>query len=104
MKPPKFASARDAVHDSSGKCALRIGMGCKAQNAAIAVAIASICNAADRPRPQMHTARRIVQSIPKTHAGAALVGATGWCSNAARRALARPMGAQTPTLTPSEET
>ena len=37
------------------------------------------------------------------HAGAALVGATGWRSNAARRALARPMGAQTPTLTLSEE-
>ncbi len=38
------------------------------------------------------------------HAGAALVCATGWRSNAARRALARPMGAQTPTLTLSEET
>ena len=38
-----------------------------------------------------------------THAGAALVGATGWRSNAARRALARPLGAQTPTLTLSEE-
>ena len=49
--------SRDPLHESSGKCALRIGMGCKAQNAAIAVAIASICNAADRPRPQMHTAR-----------------------------------------------
>lgn len=39
-----------------------------------------------------------------THAGAALVGATGWRSNAAQRALARPLGAQTPTLTLSEET
>ena len=38
------------------------------------------------------------------HAGAALVGATGWRSNAARRALARTLGDQTPTLTPSEET
>lgn len=40
------------------------------------------------------------------HAGAALVGATGWRSNATRRAPARPMGAQTPTLTLtlSEET
>ena len=38
------------------------------------------------------------------HAGTALVGATVWRSNAARRALARPMGAQTPTLTLSEET
>ena|GEM_PF-5256572 len=51
----------------SGKCALRIGMGCKAEFAnyatAIAVAMARICNAADRPTPQMHTARRLVQSI-----------------------------------------
>lgn len=39
-----------------------------------------------------------------TYAGAALVGATGWRSNAKRRALARPMGAQTLTLTLSEET
>ncbi len=38
------------------------------------------------------------------HAGAALVGATGWRSNATRRAPARPMGAQTPNLTLSEET
>ncbi len=37
-------------------------------------------------------------------AGAALVGAPGWRSNDERRALARPMGAQTPTLTHSEET
>jgi len=49
--------AREPLHESSGKWALRIGMGCKAQSAAIAVAIASICNAADRPIPQMHTAR-----------------------------------------------
>lgn len=38
------------------------------------------------------------------HAGAALVGATGWRSSAAWRALARPLGDQTPTLTLSEET
>ncbi len=50
-------AARNRLYELSGKCALRIGMGCKAQNAAIAVAIARICNAADRPRPQMHTAR-----------------------------------------------
>ncbi|RKR68131.1 hypothetical protein C8C94_2636 [Acidovorax sp. 94] len=48
---------RDPLHELSGKWALRIGMGCKGQNAAMAVAIASIGNAADRPRPQMHTAR-----------------------------------------------
>jgi hypothetical protein len=54
---PLAPAPRDPLHESSGKWALRIGMGCKAQNAAIAVAIASICNAADRPRPQMHTAR-----------------------------------------------
>ena len=40
-------------------------MGCKAQNAAIAVAIASICNATDRPIPQVHTARWFVQRIPR---------------------------------------
>ncbi len=39
-----------------------------------------------------------------THAGAALAGATGWRSSAARRALARPLGDKTPTLTLSEET
>ncbi len=32
-------------------------MGCKTQNAAMAVAIARFCNAADRPSPQMHTVR-----------------------------------------------
>ena len=48
---------KEALHESSGKWALRIGMGCKAQTAAIALAIARICNAADRPSPQMHTAR-----------------------------------------------
>ncbi|MCL2875828.1 MAG: hypothetical protein FWF12_05980, partial [Betaproteobacteria bacterium] len=41
------------------------GMGCKAQTTAIAVAMARICNAADRPTPQMHTARRLVQTILK---------------------------------------
>jgi len=36
---------------SSGKQALRFGMGCKAQTTAIAEAIARICNAAGRPNP-----------------------------------------------------
>ena len=48
---------RDPLHELSGKWGLRIGIGCKAQKAAMAVAITSICNATDRPRPQMHTAR-----------------------------------------------
>ena len=48
---------RDPLHELNGKWVLRSGMGCKAQNAAMAVAIASIGNAADRPRPQMRTAR-----------------------------------------------
>ena len=48
---------RDPLHESSSKCALRIGMGCKAQNAARAVAIAGICNDEDSPRPQMYTTR-----------------------------------------------
>lgn len=39
-----------------------------------------------------------------THAGAALVGATDWRASAARRALARPVGDLTPTLTLPEET
>ncbi len=47
---------RDPLHESSGKCALWIGMGCKAQNAAIAVAIASVCNAADRRNRKGHGA------------------------------------------------
>ena len=54
---------REALHESSGKWGLRIGMGCKAQTAATSPAIARICNAADRPSPQMHTARRFVQSF-----------------------------------------
>ena len=48
---------RDPLHELNGKLALRSGIGCKAQKAAMAVAIASIGNAADRRRPQMHTAR-----------------------------------------------
>ena len=59
-------SPRDSLHESSGKRALRIWMDCKAQNAAIAAAIARFCNAADRPRPQMHRARRFVQRNPRT--------------------------------------
>jgi len=39
-----------------------------------------------------------------THACAALVGAFFWRSSAPRRAPARVVRAQTPTLTPSEET
>ncbi len=63
----------EPLHESSGKCALRIGMGCKAQSAAIAVAIASICNAADRPSPQMHAARRFVQRLPGHNVGMNIV-------------------------------
>ena len=58
------SSSRDSLGESSGKWALRIGMGCKAQSTAIAGAMASICNAADRPSPQMPTARGFVQRIP----------------------------------------
>jgi hypothetical protein len=42
-----------------------------------------------------------------TGAGVALAGAIFWRTGASRHALARPVGlvrAQTPTLTPSEET
>jgi len=41
---------REALNNSSGKDAPRIGMQCKARSAAIAGAIASICNAAGQPR------------------------------------------------------
>ena len=63
--PFEVLRAREALHKSSGKWALRIRMDCKAQTTTIAVAIARICNAADRLRPQMHTARRFVQSFPR---------------------------------------
>jgi len=39
-------------------------MGCKAQTAAMAVAIARICNAADRPRAQMPAAQELMQRLP----------------------------------------
>ena len=42
---------------------MRIGMGCKAQTAAIAVAMARICNAADRPSPRPHTRAEIVNTF-----------------------------------------
>lgn len=43
----------------------RIGMGCKAQIAAIAVAIARICNAADHPRPSKAAALGVLQHFPR---------------------------------------
>jgi len=49
--------SREALNKSSGKQAPWFGMECKAQTAAIAVAIARICNAADHPNPGMHAAR-----------------------------------------------
>mgnify|MGYP000905448037 FL=1 len=42
---------------------MRIGMGCKAQTADIAAAMARICNAADRPRPRPHTREEIVNTF-----------------------------------------
>ena len=42
---------------------MRIGMGCKAQTTDIAVAMARICNAADRPRPRLHTREEIVNTF-----------------------------------------
>ena len=42
---------------------MRFGMGCKAQTTDIAVAMARICNAADRPRPRSHTHEEIVNSF-----------------------------------------
>jgi len=43
--------------NNSAKWALQIGMGCKAQTAAIVFAIARMYNAAERPRLQLPTAR-----------------------------------------------
>ncbi len=40
-----------------------IGMGCKAQTTDIAVAMARICNAADRPRPRLHAREEIVNTF-----------------------------------------
>ena len=42
---------------------MRIGMGCKAQTTDIAVAMARICNAADRPRPRLHTREESVNTF-----------------------------------------
>ena len=42
---------------------MRIGMGCKAQTTDIAVAMARICNAADRPRPRLHTREEVVNTF-----------------------------------------
>ena len=38
-------------------------MGCKAQTAAIAAAIARICNAANRPRPRMPATQEVMQGL-----------------------------------------
>ena len=42
---------------------MRLGMGCKAQTTDIAVAMARICNAADRPRPRLHTREESVNTF-----------------------------------------
>ena len=54
----------ERVHDLHAKgCGMRIGMGCKAQTTDIALAMARICNAADRPRPRLHTREEIVNTF-----------------------------------------
>lgn len=42
---------------------MRVGMHCKAQTTVIAVAITRICNAAERPRPRLHTREGIVNTF-----------------------------------------
>ncbi len=42
---------------------MRFGMGCKAQTTDIALAMARICNTADRPRPRLHTREEIVNTF-----------------------------------------
>ena len=44
---------------------MRVGMRCKAQTTVIAVAITRICNAAERPRPRLHTREGIVNTFSK---------------------------------------
>jgi len=56
---------KEALNDSSCMRAPDIGMGRKAQTAAIAVAIARICSAADRPRPGCKRREGIVQRVPE---------------------------------------
>jgi hypothetical protein len=55
-KTSSFDRIKKPLNKSSGKYALSFGMGCKAQTAVVAVAIASISNAAERPNRQMQTA------------------------------------------------
>ncbi len=42
---------------------MRFGMGCKAQTTDIALAMARICNTADRPRPRLHTREEVVNTF-----------------------------------------
>ena len=42
---------------------MRFGMGCEAQTTDIAVAMARICNDADRPKPHPHTHEEIVNTF-----------------------------------------
>ena len=65
----------ERVHDLRAKgCGVRIGMGCKAQTTDIALAMARICNAADRPRPRLHTREEIVNTFLSQHLLHAQVG------------------------------
>ena len=62
VRPTRLRLER--VHDLRAKgCGVRIGMGCKAQTTDIAIAMARICNAADRPRPRLHTREEIVNTF-----------------------------------------
>jgi len=72
--------ARDTLHHPSGKRALRIGMGYEAKIAAIAVAIARICKAVDRPSPQRRAARWIMQSVPDLFIRGGVAAALAACS------------------------
>jgi len=68
--------AREPLNDPERVGAPGFGMGCKAQSTAIAGAMASICNAADRPKPGCAGRDRVVQRFPNLLApeGAALEG------------------------------
>jgi len=65
LRHPLRGEVKEALQNPSGKRARGIGMGCKAQTVDIAGALSRICNTADRPRPQMHAARWVLQSFLK---------------------------------------
>jgi NAD(P)H-hydrate repair Nnr-like enzyme with NAD(P)H-hydrate dehydratase domain len=63
-----LAAGREPLHNPARVGAPGFGMGCKAQSAAIPGGIASICNAADRPKPGCAGRDRVMQRLPSAFA------------------------------------